>query len=145
MSPQMNGEPRDGMVNMPDLPSAPISPASAIREADQPLLQAIDTDGVTKTTIQDDANLYPLFTQEAATDLRTRWDTVQRSFVDDPRAAVHAADELVAQVTQSLAETFADQRSELEKGLDQAEAPTTENLRVALRRYRSFFERLLSI
>ena len=144
MSPQMNGEPRDGMVNMPNLPSAPISPASAMHEADQPLLQAINTDGVTKATRQD-ANLAPLFTQEAATDLRTRWDTVQRSFVDDPRAAVHAADELVAQVTQSLAETFADQRSELEKGLDQAEAPTTENLRVALRRYRSFFERLLSI
>jgi hypothetical protein len=58
---------------------------------------------------------------------------------------VHAADELVAQVTQSLTETFANQRSELEEGLDQTEAPTTENLRIALRQYRSFFERLLSI
>jgi hypothetical protein len=145
MSPQMNGEPRDGTLSVSDLPSAPISPRSAVHEADQPLLQPIDTDGVTKTTIKGDAKLAPLFTQEAATDLRARWDTVQKSFVDDPGQAVHAADELVVQVTQSLANTFANQRSELEKGLDQAQAPTTENLRIALRQYRSFFERLLSI
>jgi len=145
MSPQMNGEPRDGALSISDLPSAPISPPSAVHEADQPLLQAIDTDGVKKTTIKDDAQLAPLFNQDAATDLRARWDTVQKSFVDDPGEAVHAADELVAQVTRSLAETFAHQRSELEKGLDQAAAPTTENLRIALRQYRAFFERLLSI
>jgi hypothetical protein len=145
MSPQMNGEPRDETAGMSDLPSLPINPPSALHEADRPLLQAINTDGVTKTTINDDAKLAPLFTQEAATDLRARWDMVQRSFVDDPGEAVHAADELVAQVTQSLAETFARQRSTLEEGLGQAEAPTTENLRLALRQYRSFFERLLSI
>jgi hypothetical protein len=145
MSPQMNGEPRDGASSMLDLPSAPIGPPSAVHEADQPLLQAVNTDGVTKTTIKEDAKLAPLFTREAATDLRARWDTVQKSFVDDPGKAVHAADELVAQVTQSLTETFANQRSELEKGPDQAEAPTTENLRIALRQYRAFFERLLSI
>jgi hypothetical protein len=145
MSPQMNGEPRDETLSISDLPSTPISPPSVTQEADQPLLQAINTDGVTKTTIKDEAKLAPLFTHEAATDLRARWDTVQKSFVDDPGKAVHAADELVAQVTRTLAETFASQRSELEKGLDQAEAPTTENLRIALRQYRSFFERLLSI
>jgi hypothetical protein len=141
----MNGEPRDETASISELPSAPINPASAVHDADQPLLQAINTDGVTKTTIRDDAKLAPLFTQEAATDLRIRWDTVQKSFVDDPGKAVHAADELVAQVTHSLTETFANQRLELEKGLDQTEAPTTENLRIALRQYRSFFERLLSI
>jgi len=145
MSPQMNGEPRDETPSMSDLPSLPIDPPSALREADQPLLQAINTEGVTKTKMNDDAILAPLFTQEAATDLRARWDMVQKGFVDDPGQAVHAADELVAQVTQSLAETFARQRSALEEGLDQAVAPTTENLRLALRQYRSFFERLLSI
>ena len=145
MSPQMNGEPRDGTLSTVDPPSTPISRPSAAREADQPLLQAIDTDGVTMTTIKDDAKLAPLFTQEAATDLRACWDAVQKSFVDDPEKAVHAADELVARVTRSLTETFANQRSELEKGLDRAEAPTTEYLRIALRQYRSFFERLLSI
>jgi hypothetical protein len=145
MSPQLNGEPRDGAPGTSDLPSAPISPPSAVHDADRALLQAINTDGVTKTTYKDDAKLAPLFTPEAATDLRARWDTVQKSFVDDPGEAVRSADELVAQVTQRLTETFANQRSELEKGLDQAGAPSTENLRVALRQYRSFFERLLSI
>jgi hypothetical protein len=145
MSPQMNGEPRDGTSSTTDLPITPISPPSAMHEADLPLLRAINIDGVTRTTIRDGAQLAPLFTQEAATDYRARWDAVQKSFVDDPGKAVHAADELVAQVTQSVTETFADQRVELEKGLDQAGAPTTENLRIALRQYRSFFERLLSI
>jgi hypothetical protein len=141
----MNGEPRDGTLSVSDLPNAPVSPRSAVHEADQPLLQPIDTAGVTKTTIKDDAKLAPLFTQEAATDLRARWDTVQKSFVDDPGEAVHAADELVVQVTRSLANTFANQRAELEKCLEHAQAPTTENLRTALRQYRSLFERLLSI
>lgn len=141
----MNGEPRDGTSSMPDLPSAPISLPSAAHEADRTLLQAIDTDSVTKTTIKDDAKLAPLFTQEAATDLRARWDTVQKSFVDDPGEAVHAADELVAKVIKSLAETFANQRAELEGGHEHTEESTTERLRLSLRRYRSFFERLLSI
>ena len=141
----MNGEQRDEASSASDHAGAPISPASAMHEADRPLLMAINTDGVIKTTVSDDAKLAPLFTQEAATDFRARWDVVQKSFVDDPGKAVHAADELVAQVTQSLADTFANQRSGLEKGLDKAEAPTTESLRIALRQYRSFFERLLSI
>jgi hypothetical protein len=146
MSPQMNGEPREAPLSTAEHLSAPIDPPSAMHEADRPPAQTISTDGVTKTTVtKEDTKLAPLFTQEAAFDFRSRWDLVQRSFVDDPREAVHAADELVAQVTENLAQTFANQRSELEKGLDQAEAPTTENLRIALRQYRSFFERLLSI
>ena len=70
---------------------------------------------------------------------------MQRSFVDNPQEAVHAGDELVAQVIESLAETFSSQRSELENELNQTDQSSTENLRLALRRYRSFFERLLSI
>jgi hypothetical protein len=145
MSPQMNGEQRDGASSTTDPTGAPISPPSAMHEANQPLLQAINTDGVVKTRIKDDAKLAPLFTQDVAMDFRSRWDVVQRGFVDDPQAAVRAGDELVTQVIKSLAETFSNQRSELEKGLDEAEASTTENLRIALRQYRSFFERLLSM
>ena len=145
MSPQMNGEPRDVASRTTDLTGAPISPPSAMPEADQRLPQAINTEGVVKTTIKEDAKLAPLFTQDVAMDFRSRWDVVQRGFVDDPQAAVRAGDELVTQVIKTLAETFANQRSELEKGLDQSDAPTTENLRIALRQYRSFFERLLSI
>ena len=140
----MNGEPRDGTVSTSDFASAPISPPPVMHESPLPL-PTINTDGLTKTTIKDDARLAPLFAPDTATDFRARWDMVQKSFVDDPKQAVHAADELVAEVTKSLAETFANQRFELERGLDQAAAPTTENLRIALRQYRSFFERLLSI
>jgi hypothetical protein len=145
MSPQMNGEPREATSSISDLPSVPITPPSAMHEADRPLLQAVNTDGVTKTALKVEANLAPLFTQEAATDMRARWDTVQKSFVDDPGKAVHAADELVAQVIQNLTDTFAKQRSELEGGAEHTEESTTENLRLSLQRYRSFFERLLSI
>ena len=67
------------------------------------------------------------------------------AFVDNPQEAVNAGDELVAQVIESLADTFSTQRSQLESELKQTDQPSTENLRLALRRYRSFFERLLSI
>jgi len=140
MSPQMNGEPREKELTTENLATSANRPASSI-----PVLEAINTDGVAQTTIKEDAKLAPLFTQDAATDFRSRWDVVQRSFVDDPREAVRAGNELVAQVMKSLAETFANQRSDLESSHDKAGAPTTENLRLALRHYRSFFERLLSI
>jgi hypothetical protein len=140
----MNGEPRDD-VSTSDLARAPVNSPIAKHQADLPVPSAVNTEGLTKTTMKDDATLAPLFTRDTATDFRARWDMVQKSFVDDPKKAVHAADELVAEVTESLADTFANQRSELERGLDPAGAPSTENLRIALRRYRSFFERLLSI
>jgi hypothetical protein len=141
----MNGEPREKGLTPENFATSAKGSASSVHEADQPVLEAINTDGVTQTTIREDARLASLFTQEAATDFRSRWDVVQRSFVDDPTEAVRAGDELVAQVIKTLAETFANQRSDLEGSQDKAGAPTTENLRLALRRYRSFFERLLSI
>lgn len=151
MSPQMNGEPRDLRDASRDASTAAQPETSANGrpapiEGDRPLLEAVNTEGVTQTSVtKEDSKLAPLFTQAAATDFRARWDRVQKSFVDDPGDAVHAADELVAQVVKSLAESFSAQCSELEKGLNGAEAPSTENLRIALRKYRSFFERLLSI
>ena len=89
--------------------------------------------------------LVELFPQDLAQDFRSRWDAVQIGFVDDPKQSVQKADELVAQVMSSLAETFAKERSELEAYVSGTETASTENLRVALRRYRSFFERLLSL
>ncbi|HSV83378.1 MAG TPA: hypothetical protein VLK85_29625 [Ramlibacter sp.] len=94
---------------------------------------------------QDQQQLAELFLAPAADDFRRRWDAIQIGFVDDPRLAVRHADELVAQVMQSLAETFASQRSAIEAGIGQSEQANTENLRVALQRYRSFFQRLLSL
>jgi hypothetical protein len=87
----------------------------------------------------------PLFTNGEAGDLRARWDTIQVGFVDEPRHAVEQADNLVAGTMKRLAEIFAAERSKLESQWDKGENVSTEDLRLALRRYRSFFGRLLSI
>jgi hypothetical protein len=89
--------------------------------------------------------LEPLFSADLADEYRTRWTAVQGSFVDDPREAVQHGDELVAQVMKSLAESFTHEREALENQLSGGGEASTEMLRVALRRYRSFFERLLSL
>jgi hypothetical protein len=89
--------------------------------------------------------LAALFAPDAAQGFRSQWDEVQIAFVDDPRKAVRDADELVAQVMKSLAETFANERARLESELQQTDKGSTENLRIALQRYRSFFQRLLSL
>jgi hypothetical protein len=89
--------------------------------------------------------LEPLFTPELAETYRSRWGAIQSGFVDDPRRAVRSGDELVAQVMTNLANSFAEERHRVEAQLDDSGDSSTENLRVALRRYRSFFERLLSL
>jgi len=93
----------------------------------------------------EDEKLAPLFLPDVADDFRARWDAIQISFVDDPKQAVRQADELVAQVMKSLAETFSNARAKFEGNVDEKDTASTENLRVALRRYRSFFQRLLSL
>ena len=94
---------------------------------------------------REDDQLAPLFSADVASDFRSRWDAVQIGFVDDPRQAVRKADELVAQVMKNLEETFSSERAKFEDRADTADSASTENLRVALRHYRSFFQRLLSL
>jgi hypothetical protein len=114
-------------------------------EGDHPVLEAIDTSGVSRTPLPTPPmEADPLFGQDAATDYRARWDVVQRSFVDDPPQAVRQGDELVTQVIDSLRDTFAAQRTDFERSTDR-DQDSTETLRLALRRYRAFFERLLTI
>ncbi|OQR63126.1 hypothetical protein B6E66_15950 [Streptomyces maremycinicus] len=84
-----------------------------------------------------------LLTAEDEEGFRARWQEVQNKFVDDPRDAVHTADALVADVMQRLAATFADHKQELEGQWNRGEQADTEDLRQALRHYRSFFNRLL--
>jgi len=74
---------------------------------------------------------------------RDRWSGVQAQFVDDPRGAVGAADALVAELMQTLAAGFADHKSRLETQWQGGGEADTEELRLALRRYRVFFQRLL--
>ena len=86
----------------------------------------------------------PLFDQTKIGDLRTRWSNVQADFVDEPRRAVEDADKLVATVMEQLAQGFANERSSLERQWGSGDQVSTEDLRVALQRYRSFFDRLLN-
>lgn len=86
-----------------------------------------------------------LFRPEEAGQFRTRWTDVQGAFVDSPRSAVERADSLVAETMKRLAEMFSEERAKLEAQWDQGDNVTTEDLRVALQRYRAFFDRLLNI
>jgi hypothetical protein len=92
----------------------------------------------------DRAELAALFAPAQAAEFRAQWAMVQQGFVDDPRRAVLQGDELVTQVMGSLTETFSRERAAVEGQLDESANGSTETLRVALRRYRSFFERLLT-
>ncbi|WP_246042593.1 hypothetical protein [Streptomyces globosus] len=85
-----------------------------------------------------------LMPESEAAEFRERWSRIQSDFVDDPRESVRAADELVAAVMQHLAGTFASHKEELEKQWGSGEEVATEDLRLAFRRYRSFFDRLLT-
>ena len=87
----------------------------------------------------------PLFEQGALENFRFRWGAIQTGFVDNPGGAVKQADELVAAVMKRLAEVFADERANLEQAWANGDDASTEELRVALRRYRAFFDRLLSV
>ena len=87
----------------------------------------------------------PLFEEAELNDSRQRWQNIQADFVDDPRNSVRRADELVASLMKRLAEVFANERARLEHEWDKGEDVSTEDLRQALRRYRSFFDRLLSV
>jgi len=121
--------------------------------ADRPAPPAESTMGRTPPPVAGPAQKAPsappveriaLFGDKDAADLRARWSDIQTGFVDEPRRAVEHADSLVADVMKRLAEGFAGERAQLEKQWDRGDNITTEDLRVALQRYRSFFDRLLA-
>lgn len=86
----------------------------------------------------------PLLSEIEVNELRTRWSGIQAEFVDEPRRSVEQADQLVATAMQRLAEGFANERASLEKQWDSGDNVSTEELRIALQRYRAFFGRLLN-
>jgi hypothetical protein len=92
-----------------------------------------------------DPSSTPLFPKNEAEDMRSRWSEIQTGFVDEPRRAVEQADELVATCIKRLAETFSEERRRMEEQWDRDGDVSTEDFRVALQRYRSFFARLLSV
>ena len=80
---------------------------------------------------------------DADTDVRSHWVVIQQGFVDDPRSAVKDADSLVGDVLDKLAASLEEQRRHLESQWSHSE-PDTEELRLTLRRYRDFLDRLLA-
>jgi hypothetical protein len=110
--------------------------ADLVREAEQVDASADQT--------QADAEREPLFEAADRDRFGESWTSIQAAFVDDPRDAVKEADTLVAELMKRLAETFSAERSRLESQWDNDEDVSTEDLRIALQRYRSFFDRLLS-
>jgi len=120
--------------------STPATPATATTHRPPQLTNPAATDGA--ATEHGAAPLFP--TGEVET-FRTRWVEVQTGFVDEPRHAVEQADGLVAEMMKRLATVFADERAKLEEQWSRGDDISTEDLRQALRRYRSFFDRLLSV
>jgi len=98
----------------------------------------------TADTVDTTANT-ALFPANEAQDFRSKWDKIQTGFVDEPRKSVESADALVSAAIQRLSAMFTDERSRLEQEWGRGDDVSTEDLRVALRRYRSFFDRLLSV
>jgi hypothetical protein len=86
-----------------------------------------------------------LFADDEAQSFRSRWEDVQRGFVDEPRESVQKADDLVSDLVERLTNGFAEARSGLEEQWNKGEEASTEDLRVALTRYRAFFQRLLKV
>ena len=90
--------------------------------------------------------LAPLFEGDEAKKFRSRWLAIQSKFVDDPSASVKQADDLVSDVIKSVTMNFSNRRIALENQWHGGEAEaSTEDLRMAIKRYRSFFDRLLTL
>jgi hypothetical protein len=120
--------------------------------AERPMVTNLQTTSVDAKTIaapnaevRNASGTTPLFPTNELEELRSRWNDVQTAFVDEPRRAVEQADGLVASAMKRLAEVFAEERSRLEHQWDRGDDVSTEDLRIALQRYRSFFQRLLAI
>jgi hypothetical protein len=94
---------------------------------------------------EEDLRQEALLNEEETQGFRRRWQEIQGGFVDEPKTSVQKADELVATTIKRLAEIFAAERSKLESGWSKGGDVSTEDLRQALRRYRSFFDRMLTV
>lgn len=110
---------------------------------DQSQFQALPSTGQPPARSDGYDQVTPLLGPGEVEGLRTRWMTLQATFVDDPRTAVQQADQLVAEVMQTLAQMFNASKQDLEGQWQREGRADTEDLRQALRRYRVFFDQLL--
>jgi hypothetical protein len=121
-----------------ELTTAELAAAANARERDK--MQP----GEPPPTHQDDDRSVAMYSEDQLRDFRARWDQIQAGFVDEPRGAVERADGLVADAIAKLAEGFARTRAQVEEQWKRGDKVSTEDLRLALRHYRSFFTRLLN-
>jgi hypothetical protein len=116
-----------------------------VREPDEQVTpESEQTPAGQATDRPEDERRERLVPEDHAASYGSRWDAVKGTFVDEPREAVAQADALVGELLDELETLFREQRRSIEHGLDTDET-STEDLRMALRRYRSFFERLLAV
>src|SRR5277367_4639627 len=139
-NPQRAREYRSAVIDERPIPSQ--SAAPVIENTDE---RSVSSKGSLVAQKKEEVADGPLFRDEELQGFRSRWDEVQASFVDEPRLAVERADGLVANMVKRLAEEFSTARAELERQWDTGGDVSTEELRQVLRRYRSFFNRLLPI
>ena len=116
-----------------DRAERPSSTAEVARDLERPERNAHEDGEIT------------LFPEKEAADFHKRWTDIQTGFVDEPRRSVEQADGLVAEVIKRLANSFADERAKLEGQWGRGDNVSTEDLRISLRRYRAFFDRLLNV
>ena len=95
--------------------------------------------------VRDTDSAAKMFSAGEAGSLRSRWEGIQVGFVDEPKRSVKEADQLVAEIISHLSEGFTTERQRLESQWHHSNDVSTEHLRCSFRRYRSIFERLLSI
>jgi len=98
-----------------------------------------------KNHMQGDENFAPLFEHNEAEQFRAQWLEIQSRFVDDPSVSVQDADELVAHIITTIITNFADKRAFLETQWKSGDDVSTEDLRLTMKQYRSFFDRLLTL
>jgi hypothetical protein len=138
---EVAGEPTSGAVDDPQQTSQPVSvagdPAAAVGDA--------PARGVDAAARGVEEGPTPLLDGTQLEETVRRWKGIQAAFVDEPQQAVQDADTLVADLMQNLAQVFAAERQHLEAQWSRGDQASTEDLRVSLQHYRSFFQRLLSV
>jgi hypothetical protein len=125
----------DQDIRPEDVGATPPSPPTSMSER---------TEATTGDADRDEGSRDPLLPEERTAGYRDRWEEIQSRFVDDPQSSVEQADTLVIEVVQELQTMFGSERNALEAQWQRGDDVQTEDLRVALQRYRAFFDRLLS-
>jgi hypothetical protein len=135
---------KDWMESDPLPAEESAGPKCVSRESPRPHDPWASTPGLPSATANTSPTGATLLPESEILALRSRWNAIQAEFVDEPRRSVEQADKLVADTVQKLAEGFSNERGSLEKQWDNADNVSTEDLRIALQRYRAFFSRLLN-